>query len=220
MPFRGVVFDLDGTLIDSTSDIAWSTNTLLARHGYPTHPVEAFSGFIGDGVAMLLTRALPPAARTPERIASLGGEFRDLYAGHWNVETRAYPGIKELVSALRGRGVRLAVLSNKPHDFTVRCVEHFFPRGVFDVVLGAGGRFPNKPNPEAARHIAQTLGIAATEILYLGDTDTDMQTATNAGMRAVGVLWGLRTRDELLLNGAQALLKEPMELMPLFGETD
>jgi phosphoglycolate phosphatase len=223
MAFRAVLFDLDGTLLDSSADIAWSGNTLLQKYRYPTHPLAAYNRFIGDGVKALVTRILPEEARTPERIAALIEEYRDLYAGHWNVETYVYRGIPELVAALKRDGFRMAVLSNKPHDFTMQCIKHYLPAEAFDVILGGGGlgpggeRFGNKPNPASALHIAQALGIAPGEFVYLGDTDTDMQTAVNAGMYPVGVLWGMRTREELALNGAKTLIREPGDLLRFLG---
>ena len=225
MPFRAALFDLDGTLIDSSADIAWAGNTLLQKHSFPTHPLAAYSRFIGDGVKMLVTRILPEEVRTPERIASFIEEYRDLYAGHWNVETYVYPGMRELVSDLRQAGIKMAVLSNKPHDFTMQCVKHYLPVEAFEFVMGAGfagqngETFPNKPNPGAALEIARRLNVPPAEFVYLGDTDTDMKTAVNAGMYAVGVLWGMRTREELMLNGAKSLIKEPGELMRLLGRS-
>jgi phosphoglycolate phosphatase len=223
MPFRAALFDLDGTLIDSTGDIAWAANTLLQRHGYPTHPLSAFSRFIGDGVKMLVTRILPEEVRTPDRIAAFIEEYRDLYASHWNVETYIYPGIPELIHDLKRQGLRLAILSNKPHDFTVQCVTHYLPSDAFDIVLGAGvatptgHSFKNKPDPAAALHVSDGMNIPPGDFVYLGDTDTDMQTAVNAGMHPVGVLWGMRTREELALNGAKTLLKEPRDLLRHLG---
>jgi phosphoglycolate phosphatase len=217
MNYRAVLFDLDGTLINSTADIAWAANTLLARRGLPTHPPQAFHRFIGDGVKVLVTRILPTSDYSPAFIDQLVDEFRALYAGHWNVETAVYPGIPELLVRLREAGVRMAVLSNKPHDFTVQCVDHFLPGGTFDVVLGAGGRFAHKPDPAGALQIAKDLALDPRQCVYVGDTDTDMQTATRAGMRPVGVLWGMRGRDELLLNGAETLVAEPHDLLRLWG---
>jgi len=221
MTFRAALFDLDGTLIDSSADIAWAGNTLLQKHSFPTHPLAAYSRFIGDGVKMLVSRIVPEQARTPERIAGFIEEFRDLYAGHWNIETRVYPGIQELVTLLQRAGIRLAVLSNKPHDFAGQCVKHYFPGETFEAVMGSGfappggETFSNKPHPGAALDIARRMNLPPAEFVYLGDTDTDMQTAVNAGMYAVGVLWGMRTREELMLNGAQSLIREPQELWRL-----
>jgi phosphoglycolate phosphatase len=223
MPFRAALFDLDGTLINASGDIAWSGNTLLQKHGYPTHPLAAYNRFIGDGVKALVTRILPEEARTPERIAEFTEQYRDLYASHWNVETYVYPGILDLIAGLGREKIRMAILSNKPHDFTMQCVKHYLPAEAFEIVQGGGNssvggdRFPNKPNPAAALHIAKSMGIPAGEFVYLGDTDTDMQTAVNAGMHPVGVLWGMRTREELALNGAKTLIREPKELFRMLG---
>lgn len=212
---RAALFDLDGTLIDSTADIAWSANTLLAENGYPTHPIASFTRFIGDGVRNLVIRILPEPARTPDRIDAFIDRYRALYADHWNVNTYIYPGILDLLQQLTARNLRLAVLSNKPHDFTLQCVNHYFPQIPFNPVMGAGTAFPHKPDPAAALHIAAELAIPPADFLYLGDTDTDMQTATRAGMVPIGVLWGLRDRPELEANGAKSLIAHPAELLQL-----
>jgi phosphoglycolate phosphatase len=212
---QAALFDLDGTLMDSTADIAWCSNTLLQRHNFPTHPLSSFSTFIGDGVINLVKRILPAHARTDETITPLVQEYKELYANHWSVESYVYDGIPDMLAALRARGLKLAVLSNKPHEFTLQCVHHFFPNTPFEIILGAGGGFPNKPDPRAATDIAQRLNIPPQNFLYLGDTDTDMQTASRAAMFPIGVLWGLRTKEELLANGAQATVTHPREILPL-----
>jgi phosphoglycolate phosphatase len=223
MSFRAALFDLDGTLIDSSADIAWSGNTLLQKHNFPTHPLPAYNRFIGDGVKALVTRILPEEARTPERIAAFTEEYRALYATHWNVDTYIDPGIPDLIAALKREGLRLAILSNKPHDFTLQCVRHYLDASAFDLIVGGGSAgpdshpFPNKPNPASALHIAKQLNIPPADFVYLGDTDTDMQTAINAAMYPVGVLWGMRTREELALNGAKTLLRDPKDLLRLLG---
>lgn len=215
---RAALFDLDGTLMDSTADIAWAANTLLQRHHYPVHPLERFNQFIGDGVINLVKRMLPEEARRDEIITPLVAEYKALYADHWAVESYVYQGIPEMLAALLAQNLKLSVLSNKPHEFTLQCVKHFLPETPFDIIMGSGGGFPNKPDPAAALDIARRMNIPPHEFLYLGDTDTDMQTATRAGMFPVGVLWGLRTRSELEANGAKAIAAHPREVPALLAQ--
>jgi phosphoglycolate phosphatase len=215
---KAALFDLDGTLMDSTADIAWCANELLRRHHFPTHPLSSFSTFIGDGVVNLVKRILPPHARTDETVTPLVAQYKELYANHWAVDSYVYDGIPDMLAALHARGLKLAVLSNKPHEFTLQCVRHFLPNTPFEIILGAGGGFPNKPNPAAALHIANQLSLPPQDFLYLGDTDTDMQTASRAAMFPIGVLWGLRTRAELEANGAKAIVAHPREVPPLAAD--
>jgi phosphoglycolate phosphatase len=212
---RAALFDLDGTLMDSTADIAWCGNEVMRRHNYPTHPLDRFNQFIGDGVINLVKRMLPESARREEIITPLVAEYKTLYADHWAVESYVYEGIPEMLRALLARNLKLSVLSNKPHEFTLQCVKHFLPNTPFDIVMGSGGGFPNKPDPRAAIDISRRMNIPPQDFLYLGDTDTDMQTATRAGMFAVGVLWGLRARAELEANGARSIVAHPREVPAL-----
>ena len=213
MRYPAVIFDLDGTLIDSLPDIADAANRIMVVRGYPTHSYDAYRYHIGDGVINLMQRALPEAARTPQIVAECVEAYRADYAANWAVKTRAYHGVAELLDGLRERGVRMAVLSNKPHVFTVQCVEEFLRGWRFDRVLGAGGAFPNKPDPTAALHIAKEMKLDPSQFAYVGDTATDMQTAVAARMFAAGALWGYRTREELVESGAKVLLGSPGELL-------
>ena len=214
MACEGVIFDLDGTLLDTLEDLADSMNCALAKVGCPGHPVEAYKTMVGDGVKTLAMRALPPHARDEQTVATVAA-MRAEYALRWKNKTRPYPGIPELLDALTARGVRMAVLSNKPHDATVDCVRVLLPKWTFSVVQGQVDSMPKKPDPAGALAIARTWGVAPEEILYLGDTDTDMQTATAAGMVAVGVLWGFRDDTELRTNGARHILKTPADFLSL-----
>jgi phosphoglycolate phosphatase len=213
MRFSAVLFDLDGTLLDTLQDLADSANEALARHGFPAHPRDAYRYFVGDGVAMLFLRALPPEGRRQDVIAHCSETFREVYGWRWNALTRPYDGILELLRRLTARQVALAVLSNKPDDFTRRCVAELLPGHAFAVVLGQRPEIPLKPDPTGALEIRERLGVPSERIAYVGDTATDMQTAMAAGMFRVGALWGFRTRAELLAGGAEVLISHPLDLL-------
>lgn len=218
-PYRAVLFDLDGTLLDTLDDIASAANRVLETQGFPTHPTKAYLRFVGEGVARLFAQALPMDAATPERITACAEGFRGAYDQTWNVASRLYDGIPELLDALVARGLPLAVLSNKPDLFTQKCVQFFLSRWPFDPVHGEGPGFPRKPDPQGARAIAGELGFSPESILYLGDTPTDMTTAQRAGMTAVGASWGFRTTDELWNAGANAVIDHPADLLAILDGT-
>lgn len=214
MAYKGIIFDLDGTLIDSMADIAAATNRTMAKHGFAEHPVESFRHFIGDGVRKLILRALPESERSNEQvISSCLSCYADDYRTTWNVKTSLFPGIADAIEQLSAKGLKLAVLSNKPDEFTQACVLHYLKQWRFDTVMGASTRFPHKPDPTSAIHIARSWGIEPAEVVYVGDMQVDMQTARNAGMLAVGATWGLRTREELIKAGAQRTVDRPEELV-------
>jgi phosphoglycolate phosphatase len=210
---RAVLFDLDGTLADTLADLANATNWALAKLGCPTHPLEAYRWMVGDGARELCVRALP--ADKQELLDEAVRLMRKRYDAHCFELTRLYPGIPELVSALIERRYRLAVLSNKPDDFTKRVIAHYFKPSPFDAVRGQLPNVPLKPEPTAALQIAGELGVPAAQWLYLGDTNTDMRTARYAGMTPVGVLWGFRNREELVESGAEHLVAKPGDVLKL-----
>jgi len=213
--FSAAVFDLDGTLIDSLEDLADSMNEALAGLGFPTHPGPAYKYFVGDGMEVLARRVLPEAARDRDTLERLVAAMRRVYAGRWDRKTRPYAGVPQMLEALRARGLRLAVLSNKPDDFTRLTMERLLAPHTFDLVQGVSPDTPPKPDPAGALAVAARLGVKPEECLYLGDTATDMQTACRAGMCAVGALWGFRTRQELEENGARAVVEEPGQVLAL-----
>ncbi|MEW6220389.1 MAG: HAD family hydrolase [Thermodesulfobacteriota bacterium] len=212
---RAVIFDLDGTLLDTLADLAAAVNRALAARGLPVHPLDAYRFFVGEGAATLVQRALPAAARGGTLAQEVLASFVEDYGRHWRVTTRPYDGIPELLAALAGRGLALAVLSNKPQDFTRLCVGQFFGDIPFAQVLGEELGRPRKPHPAGALAIASRLGLPPAAFLYLGDTAIDMETARAAGMYGVGALWGFRSRAELEESGARALVASPQELLPL-----
>jgi phosphoglycolate phosphatase len=213
--FKAVIFDLDGTLLDTLSDLAESMNNVLNRYGLPVHGLEAYKYMIGDGVEFLVKRALPEFMCDDVTIKRFINEYRDEYGKYWKKNTKPYDGIVDLIEALSSRGFKLNVLSNKPHDSTIQCVEELLPGGKFNIVLGHRPGEKPKPDPHGAIEISDKLGIPPSEFLYLGDTSIDMKTAVAAGMYPVGVLWGFRTGEELLDNGAKILLKKPLDLLSI-----
>ncbi len=213
--FDAVCFDLDGTLLNTLQDIADAANEVLLEHGCPTFPTDDYRYMIGDGVVVLFQRALPPERQDPKLVEQCAQQFRQKYAECWNVHTRPYPGVPELLDELTGLGVELAVLSNKPHHHTVDCVEEYLGRWPFRAVVGQREDVPPKPDPRGARLVLAKLGLPPHRVLYLGDTPTDMQTARTAGMFPVGALWGYRSREELLEAGAAALVEEPAQVLAL-----
>lgn len=214
-PFRAALFDLDGTLLDTLDDIADSMNRVLAANNHPTHTLDKYRYFVGDGARTLVTRTLPENKRTPRHIDTCLDQYRVDYGAHWKDKTRVYPGIPELLDGLVQRGLKITVLSNKPHDATVKCVEAFLPRWTFDIIRGQQDGTPHKPSPVGAQAVARRLGIPPAEFLYLGDTATDMQTARAAGMFPVGALWGFRPAQELADHGARILLARPEDALLL-----
>lgn len=212
---QAIVFDLDGTLIDSLADIAACINLMLDARGYPRCDVEVFKEMVGDGMEKLVERALPKDVHTPELIATCVEEYRAHYDRLWNVATQPYAGIVELLKTLRARGLKLGVISNKAHRFTVPMTEHFFGAGCFDHILGQRNEVPRKPDPAGAHEMAATLDVPVEACAYVGDSGVDMQFGVNSGMRRIGVLWGFRSEFELRANGAQHLIAAPAELLEL-----
>jgi phosphoglycolate phosphatase len=213
MDCRAILFDLDGTLLDTLADIAHAANRALERFGFGIHAPDEYRLFVGEGVDMLFRRALPEEHRGPDVIARCVESFRSTYARTWNVHTKPYEGVPELLDALAARRLKMAVLSNKPDEFTKRCVNEYFPQGRFEAVLGQGHGMPRKPDPAGALEIARSLAVPPESFLYLGDSAVDMQTARSAAMHPVGALWGFRSLEELRDGGARAVIRHPMELI-------
>ena len=215
MVFRAVLFDLDGTLLDTLRDIADSVNAGLASLGLPKHEIKAYRYFVGEGSEVLAFRALPEDHRDKDTVARLVLKVNEEYSRRWADNTSAFPGVPDLLDRLARNGVRAAVLSNKNQDFAELTVSTFLGKWHFDRVVGAQPAVPKKPDPTAALRIAEQMGIEPTGFLYLGDSGIDMKTAVASGMYAVGALWGYRASEELLANGAKALVKKPAYVLPL-----
>lgn len=207
-----VIFDLDGTLLDTIGDLAAACNAVLGAHGLPRHTDEAYRHFVGSGIMRLVERALPEELRTPETVAAVRADFVRYYTEHIDLLTRPYPGIPELIGELARRGIRLAVASNKFQAGTEKLVRRFFPRTAFAAVLGQRPDVPLKPDPAVLKEILAATGIGEERVLYVGDSGIDMLTAAAAGVRSVGVTWGFRTREELVASGAVHVADRPAEI--------
>jgi len=209
VPATAVLFDLDGTLLNTLDDLADSCNIVLQEMGLPTHATDAYRYFVGDGVEILARRVLPEGRRSDGDVAAFVPRMRTVYAARETLKTRPYPGVPEMLDELTRRGLPLAVLSNKPDEATRSVVGKLLGIEHFALIRGALPGVPKKPDPAAAIGIATELGIPPASFLYLGDTGTDMRTATGAGMYPVGALWGFRDRRELVDGGAAVVIEAP-----------
>jgi phosphoglycolate phosphatase len=218
MNYEAVIFDLDGTLLDTLQDLAGAMNLVLRRLDYPEHPPEAYKYFVGDGMVNLARRALPEGVRREEQVAQAAAALREEYGRRWQQLTQPYPGIPELLQELSRQAIKLGVLTNKPDGFAKLMVAAYFPEISFAAVAGAQPARPLKPDPAGALALAQELGLPPGEIILVGDSGSDMQTATAAGMYGAGALWGFRTGAELQAAGAQTLLQAPADLVKLFNQ--
>ena len=208
-----VIFDLDGTLLNSLEDLAASTNYALRRHGYPEHELSAYRYFVGNGIDKLLERALPESVRTHENMLKIKEDFVVYYAVHKADFTAPYAGIPELLGELKKQGMLLAVASNKYHEATVVLIPEYFGEGLFDFVFGQREGVPIKPDPTIVFDIIKAAGVKKEEVLYVGDSGVDMQTAVNSGVTSIGVTWGFRDQRELLDNGACHIVNHPSEIL-------
>ena len=208
---RAVIFDLDGTLVNSLEDLADCVNTALAAYSLPVHPLEPYRYFVGQGLDYLISSAVPPG--TPEALVEdVTTRYRAEYSQHWARKSRLYDGVLPMLERLETMRIPMAVLSNKSQLFIGKFVACFFPNTPFFSVQGSPGGGAAKPDPTMALAIADEMGLLPQAIAFVGDTRVDMETATNAGMLPVGVTWGFRPQSELVAFGAEVLLHSPDEL--------
>lgn len=213
MTYKTYIFDLDGTLLDTLGDLAASVNYALRTHGMPEHSVDDVRRFVGNGVRLLMERAVPDGAQNP-RFDEAFATFRDYYMQHSLDTTQPYAGIPETLAALRTQGCRIAVVSNKMMAATQELCRHFFPDTV-EVAIGeheAEG-ICKKPAPDTVYAALRELGVGKESAVYIGDSDVDIQTAHNAGLPCISVLWGFRDRDFLMQHGAETFVSAPRELL-------
>lgn len=211
---EGVIFDLDGTLLNTLTDIAHAMNSALKQHHRATHPAEAYRSFVGDGVAMLVQRAVNDPLLNDASRVSITETFLALYEKHAADTTTPYPAITEMLEVLDNRHIPLSILSNKPHELTVSTTRTHFSTIPFAAIIG-DGIFNRKPDPEAAYYCATVMGVAPENCLYVGDTATDMKTAAAAHMPSTGVLWGFRDEGELREHGAVWIVQQPQGIIDI-----
>ena len=211
--FKVYIFDLDGTLLDTLGDLAASTNYAMRTHGMPEHSIDDVRRFVGNGVRKLMERAIPGGAANPDFEATFA-TFRQYYMEHSLDTTKPYEGIPETLAELKRRGCRLAVVSNKMMAATQELCRYFFPDTI-EVVIGENESqgIRKKPAPDTVFAVLRKLGVGNGEAVYVGDSDVDIQTAANAGLPCISVLWGFRDRDFLIQHGAKTFISAPSELL-------
>lgn len=212
---RLVIFDLDGTLLNTIGDLAASCNEVLSRHSLPQHTYADYCNFVGNGITRLVERAIPEKLRTEEFVASVRADFVEYYSAHIDIHTCPYSGVEELLAMLAERGVAMAVASNKFHSGTEKLIRRFFPEIPFVALYGQRADVPLKPHPAVVEQILAESGFSREQTLFVGDSAVDMQTAHAAGVHAVGCSWGFRARKELEDESPYAIIDHPSELMKL-----
>lgn len=211
--YKTVLFDLDGTLLNTIDDLADSANRVCAAHGWPQHTAAEYCYFVGNGIPKLVERFSPADAQSPEQRAATLAEFTARYDAHKEDKTAPYPGIPELLDALKAEGIQTAVFSNKADPLCGKIIEHYFGAGRFQIVRGNRPGVPTKPDPIGVYALMEDLGAKPESTLFVGDSDVDILTGHNAGLPAVGALWGFRGEAELSAAGADALAAVPGDIL-------
>lgn len=214
--FDTVIFDLDGTLINTLDDLADSANYMLQHYGYPQFPVDDYKYKVGNGIRKLVERSLPEEHRTDSEIDEAFNIFMTYYSEHSLDKTKPYDGIEQLLHDLRQKGIKIGVVTNKAHSAAVKILDELLP-DCFDCIYGQHEGVPTKPDPTSTLTVMSKLGTTPEHCIFAGDSSVDVQTACNSGAYAVGVLWGFRTKEELLENGAKTIIATPDELLALLN---
>ena len=215
LDFSAVIFDLDGTLLDTLGEIAAAGNAALERMGFETHPVDSYRTFVGAGAKKLAWRVLPAEQQNQDVYDSFVPILLEEFDNGLNTIAKPYAGVPEVLADFAAAGKKMAILSNKPHEFTLAAVNKFLPGVDFFDVCGGRKNVPLKPEPDAALKLAESMGVAPHQTLFVGDSDVDIKTGINAGMIAVGAGWGFRGDIELVKAGANIVLDTPADLVSL-----
>lgn len=214
MRYKVVIFDLDGTLLNTLEDIGNSCNKVIEVFGFTSHPIEAYGYFVGDGSRKLIERATNLDSKDP-MIECMLSSFKDVYTKDLISKTALYEGIPEILDALEKEGVIMGIVSNKIHAFLQSCAQEYLSSWPFAKILGEREGIQSKPAPDSVNEIIQALDVSPKEVLFVGDTKTDMKTARNAKVDSCGVLWGFRDRKELENNNATYIIERPEELLAI-----
>ncbi len=210
------IFDLDGTVCDTIDDLADATNFALGSLGHPTHAVEKYKYFVGNGIPKLIYRALPEKNRTEAEILEAKTLMLNYYGVHFADNSAPYQGIMEMLSSLKEKGIHIAICTNKAHHMAVTIADKIFG-GIFEEVIGQQDGRPLKPDPFSPMEIINKFGATPEETVFIGDSGVDMQTAVNTGTHSIGVTWGFRTVDELKENGARHIADTPSEIISIIN---
>jgi len=211
---KALIFDLDGTLLNSLVDIMDSVNIVLTEYNLPTHSLDEYKMFIGNGIEVLAKKALQEKLNDNE-FDNFLKKVKKIYSQRQILKTQPYDGIRDMLKTLNAKQIKTAILSNKPNEFTQQVVSHFFTDIKFDIILGSRVNVPRKPNPQAVFEILGQLNLKKNQAFFVGDTSTDMQTGKNAGLKTIGVSWGFRSVQELKQNGADFIVNKPSEILEL-----
>ena len=209
---KAVIFDLDGTLLDTLEDLANACNYALKSCGFKIHHVKDYTRFVGNGRYKLIERIVP--SKDKEVINKVLRLFDEYYGQHMVDMTKPYDGIIEMINKLKEKSVKIAVVSNKPHEFAEDVVRRYFG-DAFEITYGQRPNHPTKPDPKTVYEVIESLNVKKEECIYVGDSDVDVNTAKNAGVKSVGVSWGFRGEGELREAGADYIIKNPIELIKL-----
>lgn len=216
---KAVLFDLDGTLVNTIKDLANSVNHALTVHGFATREENEYKYFVGNGIAKMVERALPESARDAETLATVLATFVEYYNQHSMDTTAPYEGIIELLDAVRARGIKTAVVTNKVDPAAKEIVRQMFGER-FDEIIGQVDGVPVKPDKAMPVKVMEALGVTPADCIFVGDSSVDVQTGVNCGAYPVGVLWGFRDMDELVSNGAATVIAKPCELLQVISDLD
>ncbi|MCD7823398.1 MAG: HAD-IA family hydrolase [Oscillospiraceae bacterium] len=215
---KTVIFDLDGTLVDTAEDLGDSVSAALRELGLPVHTTEEYISFVGNGTLMLVKRSLPENLREDEELLNKAHDlFCNHYAGHYLDKSRVYDGIPEVVKSLKSAGLKLYVMTNKPYQFASKIIDECFPAGTFELVAGSGQGFPRKPDPSYENHLIELSGADKSEVIHIGDSATDVETAHNAGLKCIACTWGFRSRESLIAAEGDYIVDEPGEILEILG---